>query len=125
MIIPVAASAVEKPVAAQKLKAASVELEAAFLAEMLKSAGLGEARQSLGGGAGEDQFASFLVQQQAQQMARSGGIGLSESLFNAMMDMFSPFKDVLKHNGMDYNSFYLFSLLNCVKYRLLKNILNH
>lgn len=70
----------------QKLRAASVELEAAFLAEMLKSAGLGEARQSFGGGAGEDQLASFLVQQQAQQMARSGGIGLSEILFNAMME---------------------------------------
>ena len=55
------------------------------------------------------------------------GINLGDKkiLFNAMMDMFSPFKDVLKHNGMDYNSFYLFSLLNCVKYRLLKNILNH
>lgn len=86
MIIPVAAPMAEKPVMSQKLRAASVELEAAFLAEMLKSAGLGEARQSLGGGAGEDQFASFLVQQQAQQMARSGGIGLSEILFNAMME---------------------------------------
>jgi Rod binding domain-containing protein len=70
----------------QKLKAASVELEAAFLAEMLKSAGLGQARSSFGGGAGEDQFASFLVQQQAQQMAKAGGIGLSEILFNAMME---------------------------------------
>nr|WP_245709769.1 rod-binding protein [Ruegeria halocynthiae] len=70
----------------KKLKAASVELEAAFMAEMLKSAGLGQARSSFGGGAGEDQFASFLVQQQAQQMARAGGIGLSEILFNAMME---------------------------------------
>ncbi len=70
----------------QKLKAASVELEAAFLAEMLKSAGLGQTRSSFGGGAGEDQFASFLVQQQAQQLAKVGGIGLSEILFNAMME---------------------------------------
>ncbi len=70
----------------QKLKAASLELEAAFLAEMLKSAGLGQARSSFGGGAGEDQFSSFLVQQQAQQMAKAGGIGLSEVLFNAMME---------------------------------------
>ncbi len=70
----------------QKLKAASVELEAAFLSEMLKSAGFGKARSSFGGGAGEDQFSSFLVQQQAQKMARAGGIGLSEILFNAMME---------------------------------------
>ncbi|KIC40710.1 flagellar rod assembly protein FlgJ [Ruegeria sp. ANG-R] len=70
----------------QKLKAASVELEAAFLAEMLKSAGLGQTRSSFGGGAGEDQFASFLVQQQARQMARAGGVGLSEIIFNSMME---------------------------------------
>ena len=70
----------------QKMKAACVELEAAFLAEMLKSAGLGQTRSSFGGGAGEDQFASFLVQQQAQQMAKAGGIGLPEILFNAMME---------------------------------------
>ncbi len=72
--------------ASDKLRAASIELEATFLAEMLKSAGLGQARQLFGGGAGEDQFSSFLIQQQAQQMARAGGIGLSEVLFNAMME---------------------------------------
>ncbi|WP_315901677.1 rod-binding protein [Ruegeria arenilitoris] len=70
----------------QRLKAAAVELEATFLAEMLKAAGLGKARQAFGGGAGEDQFASFLLQEQARQLARSGGIGLSETLFNAMME---------------------------------------
>ena len=69
-----------------RLYKAAQELEASFLAEMLKSAGLGQARSSFGGGAGEDQFASFLVQQQAQQMAKAGGIGLSEILFNAMME---------------------------------------
>ncbi len=86
MTNPLAAPGAGNSALPQKLKAASVELEAAFLAEMLKSAGLGEARRSFGGGAGEDQFASFLVQQQAQQMARAGGIGLSEILFNAMRE---------------------------------------
>ncbi|WP_367646558.1 rod-binding protein [Ruegeria arenilitoris] len=70
----------------QRLKAAAVELEATFLAEMLKAAGLGKTRQAFGGGAGEDQFSSFLLQEQARQLARSGGIGLSETLFNAMME---------------------------------------
>ncbi|MDA7964566.1 rod-binding protein [Ruegeria sp.] len=69
-----------------QLKAAAVELEATFLAEMLKSAGLGKARNSFGGGAGEDQFASILVQHQARQLAQSGGIGLSETLFTAMTE---------------------------------------
>ncbi|WP_367648023.1 rod-binding protein [Ruegeria arenilitoris] len=70
----------------QRLKAAAVELEATFLAEMLKAAGLDKARQAFGGGAGEDQFSSFLLQEQARQLARSGGTGLSETLFNAMME---------------------------------------
>ena len=74
---------------ADKLQAAAVELEATFLAEMLKSAGLGESRDSFGGGAGEDQFSSFLVQHQAQQLAQSGGVGLSEILFNSMMEKFN------------------------------------
>ncbi|WP_419738438.1 rod-binding protein [Ruegeria sp.] len=74
------------PSAQDRLQAAAVELEAAFLAEMLKSAGLGKARNSFGGGAGEDQFSSFLVQQQARQMAQSGGVGLSELLFQSLME---------------------------------------
>ncbi|EEE36627.1 flagellar protein FlgJ, putative [Rhodobacteraceae bacterium KLH11] len=88
MTISAIATATQTALVPQQLKAASVELEASFLAEMLKSAGLGQARSAFGGGAGEDQFASFLVQQQAQQMARAGGIGLSEVLFNAMMEKF-------------------------------------
>lgn len=68
------------------LKSAAVELEATFLAEMLKSAGLGQTRASFGGGAGEDQFGSMLVQYQARQMAQAGGIGLAEALFQAMTE---------------------------------------
>ncbi len=68
------------------LRKAAVELEATFLAEMLKSAGFGENRDSFGGGAGEDQFSSFLIRAQAQEMAKSGGIGLAESLYNALLE---------------------------------------
>lgn len=67
-----------------ELRAVADQLEASFLAEMLKSAGLGKSRDSFGGGAGEDQFSSFLVQAQAEKMVAAGGIGLSESLFNAL-----------------------------------------
>jgi Rod binding domain-containing protein len=70
----------------QNVQAAAVELEAAFLAEMLKASGLGKARESFGGGAGEDQFSSFLVQHQARALAESGGVGLSEILFQSMME---------------------------------------
>lgn len=69
-----------------KLYKAAQELEASFLAEMLESAGLGKPSELLGGGAGEEQFASFLVKEQAMQMVKAGGIGLTESLFEALKE---------------------------------------
>ena len=69
-----------------KLMQAAQELEASFLAEMLKSAGLGKTPESFGGGAGEDQFSSFLVREQARAMVESGGIGLAQSLFEALKE---------------------------------------
>ena len=65
---------------------AAQKLEASFLAEMLKAAGLGKTRGEFGGGAGEDQFSSFLVQEQAMAMVRAGGIGLSETLFETLKE---------------------------------------
>lgn len=70
----------------RKLRAAAQELEANFLAEMLKSAGVGKTPDSFGGGAGEDQFASFLRLEQAREMASRGGIGLAESIFHALKE---------------------------------------
>lgn len=69
-----------------KLKEAALELEASFLAEMLKSAGLGDTSEAFGGGTGEEQFSSFLLQAQAREIAKSGGIGLSEIFFNALLE---------------------------------------
>ena len=69
------------------LRHAAQELEASFLTEMLSAAGLGMAREGLGsGGAGEDHFASFLVREHARIMVEAGGIGLSESIFNALKE---------------------------------------
>ncbi|MDX8352860.1 rod-binding protein [Cognatiyoonia sp. IB215182] len=67
-----------------KLRAAAEQLEATFLAEMLKSAGLGTPRDSYGGGIGEEQFGSFLLEAQAKEIVAAGGIGLAEALFEAM-----------------------------------------
>ena len=67
------------------LRQAAQDLEGAFLAEMLKSAGFGKARQALSGGAGEDGFASMLVDAQAQALVRAGGLGLSEAILSALM----------------------------------------
>ncbi len=61
------------------------ELEAAFLSEMLRHAGLSKGMDGLGGGgAGEEQFASFLREAQAQAMVQGGGIGLAERLFDSL-----------------------------------------
>lgn len=68
------------------LHEAAVALEATFLAEMLKSAGLGQGAGAFGGGAGEDQFSSFLLHEQATAMARAGGIGLAETIYHALKE---------------------------------------
>ena len=71
----------------EHLLQAAKDLEAAFLSEMLKATGFGDARQGLGGGgAGEDQFVSFLRDAYATEMVKSGGIGLAETLFHALKE---------------------------------------
>ena len=67
-----------------ELRQAAQAFEAGFLAEMLKSAGLGRVPGGFGGSAGEDQFASFLVRAQAEAMVAAGGIGLSQAIFEAL-----------------------------------------
>lgn len=61
-------------------------LEAAFLAEMLAYSGLDAQSEGFGGGIGEDQFGSFLREEQARLMVARGGIGLGESLFRALSE---------------------------------------
>ena len=68
-----------------KLWAAAQSLEASFIAEMLKSAGLGEARQSFGGGVGEQQFSSYITQEYADAMTQAGGIGLAATIYRSLL----------------------------------------
>lgn len=85
-ISSVAATPGTTPTRDTRLREAAEKLEVSFLAEMLKSSGLGKSRDAFGGGAGEDQFGSLLVQEQARMMVRAGGIGLADSLFEALKD---------------------------------------
>lgn len=64
--------------------------ESAFLAEMLKHTGINKTSQTMGGGAGEDAFASFLTEEYARKLIASGGIGLAEQIFNAIKQKGSP-----------------------------------
>lgn len=70
----------------QRLWEVAQALEASFLSEMLKGAGLGKSRESFGGGIGEDQFGSFLRDAQANEMVKRGGIGLAQSLFESLKE---------------------------------------
>lgn len=72
--------------AAARLREQSKELEAAFLAEMLSFAGLGESEGAFAGGIGEEQFASFLRAEQARLMVAQGGIGLAEQIFQSLVE---------------------------------------
>lgn len=61
------------------------ELETAFLSEMLSFSGLGTVSTEFGGGVGEDQFASFLRQEQARLMVERCGIGLARTIFESLV----------------------------------------
>lgn len=60
------------------------EFEAVFLAEMLRAAGAGEGATIFGGGVGEDQFSSFLIDEYARKMAARGGMGIAEMALRGM-----------------------------------------
>lgn len=74
------------PERAEQLMDVAKALEAQFLSEMLKSAGVGKTPDAFGGGSGEDQFASFMRDEQAKQMTQAGGIGLAQALFESMVE---------------------------------------
>ena len=67
-----------------RLRDAAQRLEAGFLKEMLSAAGLGHAPSAFGGGEGEDQFSSFLLDEQALRLTQAGGIGLAQSIYESL-----------------------------------------
>ncbi|MEM7546450.1 MAG: rod-binding protein [Pseudomonadota bacterium] len=81
----VAKPAATKPEENASLRAAAQSFEATFLAEMFSHAGLGQARESNGGGAGEEAFASLLSREWATAVANNGGIGLADRVYEALV----------------------------------------
>ena len=67
------------------LRTAAESLEASFLAEMLRHSGVADARQTGGGGAGEEAFAGFLADAYGTALAEQGGIGLAEKVFEVLL----------------------------------------
>ncbi len=84
------AAPVAQPARDPKLWKAACAIEANFLSEMLKYASpepgpSGEGASSgFSGGIGEDQFASFLRNERAEQLVTAGGIGLAPRIYEAM-----------------------------------------
>ena len=74
----------QSPQQTAALREAAIALEASFLAEMLAHTGLSTPSEDFGGGAGEEQFASFQRDIQARALAERGGIGLAEQIFRAL-----------------------------------------
>jgi Rod binding domain-containing protein len=66
------------------LRRSAEAFEASFLAEMLKTAGVFKPAEGFGGGPGEDHFTSFLADAQARAMVARGGIGLADSIEQAL-----------------------------------------
>lgn len=64
---------------------AARQIEAQFLVEMFKSAGVGKSLHSFDGGVGEEHFSSFLVAEYAQATVNAGGIGLAEIIYNNLV----------------------------------------
>lgn len=89
-VLPVYAPAPAGPLAVSpqrlaELHATAAEFEAVFLGLMLGQAGLGESRETFGGGAGEAAFSSMLAEQHGRALAAQGGIGLAEPIFESLL----------------------------------------
>ena len=68
----------------RQLTETAEQFESAFLAEMLRHAGVSRSRDAFGGGAGEEAFSGYLADAYARQLVDSGGIGLAEHIFHAL-----------------------------------------
>lgn len=78
-----------------KLRAASMELEAIFLKEMLSVSGVGEVES--GRGSDSSAFATMLQAEYARLMVDQGGVGLAENIVRSLMD------DGRVVSGVDHN----------------------
>ena len=63
---------------------AAEAFEANFLGEMLRYTGINAMPSAFGGGAGEQAFGSFLTDEYARLLARHGGIGIAERVFEIL-----------------------------------------
>jgi len=72
-----------------KLRKAAEDFTAVALNELLKPMfdGTAAANGPFGGGAAEEQFRPMMISEIAKQIARSGGLGIEEPVYQQMMRM--------------------------------------
>lgn len=83
--LPTQLNGMRPPNETVRLMEKAQDLEAAFLSEMLSHAGLDAPSGGFDGGTGEEQFSSFLRNEQARLMVESGGIGLAKTIFDSLV----------------------------------------
>ena len=70
------------------MRKAAVDFEAMFLSEMMAPMFAGiQTDPMFGGGHGEEVFRSIMLQDYGKSIARSGGIGLADSIYRTMIQM--------------------------------------
>lgn len=71
-----------------KIKQTAEAFEASFLTSMFQEMFAGvETSEPFGGGEGENQLRSFLTEAYGKQVARSGGIGVSDAVAREMLKL--------------------------------------
>ncbi len=71
-----------------KAWAAAQDFESQFLSSMFQSMFKGvKTDETFGGGQGEEMFRSLLVDQYSQEMTKSGGIGLADTVYSEIIKL--------------------------------------
>lgn len=85
---PIQGPRLEKGASEAAMRKAATDFEAMFLSEMMRPmfAGL-KTDGPFGGGHGEEVFRSFMLEHYGKAIARSGGVGLSDSIYRTMVKM--------------------------------------
>lgn len=88
MLTPVSERLAIFPSSSQQtqLRQTAQAFEQIFLSQALQAAGLHRPSTEMSGGAGEEMFASFLVEAHTRALVMRGGVGLAEHLVRTLGD---------------------------------------
>lgn len=72
------------------LREVAQQFEQVFIAQMLKNAKVGEAKGAFAGGAGEDAFKSFLIDEYAAALSGAQAFGLADQIYAQLKQRAAP-----------------------------------